>query len=285
MHSAQLLFSSVEVIDHAGSVVSTAHLIRGDVIPTREQVDNPEKCCTMNEIAEERAILIRGSHDWGICVGKWKGFVKGVTGVPGTKGKPGRLSIKFFSLFGKCEWKYVKKGRRDKFSIGLVGRKKKIHVDLRRGMISFSSEVRDIPEAIALGFSIAILHLLCQPYSPFTGSNKDKYMKPSAAVSSNLNRPRRICNEDLTLVVAAGFYADNVPTNAYIKYETGGGGSSGCGGCGGCGGGFKFPKDVSFGGGASFSGSVSFGGDGSIGGDDSGGCGGCGGCGCGGCGD
>ena len=77
-------------------------------------MNNEEKCCTLNEMAGERAILIRGSKDWGICVGKWEGFVKGVPGVPGVKGTPGNpgvrgtpgikgqpgfLAIKFFSLF------------------------------------------------------------------------------------------------------------------------------------------------------------------------------------------
>jgi len=238
MHSALLLFSSVEVIDHAGRVVSTAHLIREDVIPTREQVKNTEKCCTMNEMAGERAVLIRGSQDWGICVGKWEGFVKGVPGVPGKegtpdnpgvkgipgiKGQPGHLSIKFFSLFGSCEWKHVEK-RGDKFIIVLLGKKITVEVDLRSGMISFPPEVQDLPEAIALGFSIAILHLLCQPYSRI---GKTNYSKPSEAVSGQSSKPRGIRTEDLMLVVAAGYYADNVPTNSYIKYETGGGA---CGG-------------------------------------------------------
>ena len=201
MHSAQLLFSSVEVIDRAGCVVSTAHLIRGDVIPTRSQVNNAEKCCTLNEMAGERAILIRGSQDWGICVGKWEGFVKGVPGVPGVKGtsgnpgvrgipgikgQPGFLSIKFFSLFGAHQWKHVEK-RGDIFSICLLGKKITVDVDLRTGMISFPPEVHDVPEAIALGFSIAILHLLCQPYPSTTKTN---YLKPSEAASDQRNKPR-----------------------------------------------------------------------------------------------
>ena len=164
MHSALPQFSSVEVIHNVGRVVSTAHLIRGDVLPTTEQVINPEKCCTMNEMAGERAIVIRGSQDWGICVGKWEGFVKGVPGVagvdgtpdkpgvkgtPGIKGQPGCLSIKFFSLFGTREWKHVEK-RGDKFSIGLLGRKITVEVDLRTSEISFPAEAHDVPEAIAL---------------------------------------------------------------------------------------------------------------------------------------
>ena len=180
MHSAQLLFSSVEVINRAGDVMSTAHLIRDDILPTGFQLNKPEKCCTMDEMKGERAFLIRGSEDWGICVGKWEGCVKGVPGVPGVKGtpnnpgvkgtrgiegRPGQLSIKFFSLFGTREWKHVQK-RGDMFSIALLGETTTVDVDLRKGIISFPAEVQGVPEAVALGFSVAILHLLCQPYPP-----------------------------------------------------------------------------------------------------------------------
>jgi len=232
MHSAQLLFSSVEVINHAGRIVSTAHVIRGDILPMREQVYNAEKCCTIDEKAGERAILIRGSQDWGICVGKWKGLVQGVPGVPGTpgiKGQPGHLSIEFFSLIGTRGWKHVRQ-REDKFSIVFGALKNTtVDVDLRNGTISFPPEVHDVPEAIALGFSVAILHLLCQPYSQASCT------RPSAAASGRIGKPRSIRNEDLLLVVAAGYYANSVPTNSYIKYKTGEGACGGCGGCGGCG--------------------------------------------------
>ena len=89
MHSAQLQLSSAEVIDYSGNVVSSAHLIRGDVLPIIGQVRNPEKCCTMDQTVGERAILIRGSKDWGICIEKWEGCVKGVPGKPGVPPVPG----------------------------------------------------------------------------------------------------------------------------------------------------------------------------------------------------
>ena len=209
MHSAQLQLSSVEVIDHAGRVVSTAHLIRGDVLPARKQVNNPERCFTMDEMAGERAIFLRGSQDWGICVGKWEGFVKGVPRVPGVKGtpdkpgvqgtpgkksQPGQLSIKFFSLFGTNEWKHVEK-RGDKFSIDLLGKKMTVDVDLRTGIISCQTAAHDVPKAIALGFSIAILHLLCQPYSTTV---KTDYMKPWYAGSGEGSAQRSIRSWDLS---------------------------------------------------------------------------------------
>lgn len=52
----------------------------------------------LNQQEGERVIFIRGSKDWGICVGKWDGFVKGVFGVFGVKGECGKLGVK--GIFG-----------------------------------------------------------------------------------------------------------------------------------------------------------------------------------------
>ena len=146
----ELQLSSVEIIDNAKNVVSTAHVIRRDALPSREQLSNPDKYCTLDQTAAwERAILIRGSRDWGICIGKWEGFVQGlpgirgvrgkpfkpgIEGIPGIQGKPGFLSIKFFSLFGEQEWKQVQ-GQGDVFLISLLSKKRNLKVDLRTGVI------------------------------------------------------------------------------------------------------------------------------------------------------
>ena len=92
IHSAVLQLSCVQVINKAQRVVGVAYLIRENVLPKRGQVRKPDKCCTLDVQEGERAMLIRGSKDWGICIGKWQGVVKGVPGVPGvsgTKGTPG----------------------------------------------------------------------------------------------------------------------------------------------------------------------------------------------------
>ena len=238
MHSAELLFSSVEVMNHVGDVVSTAHLLRGNVLPAKKQVGEPQFCRTLDEAGGERAMLIRGCKDWSICIGKWKGVVKGVPGVPGikgsegspgvkgtpgVKGQPGDLCIEFFSLSGVQEWKRVRK-QGENFRVSLSEREI-VNVDLRTGVISFPSAISAVPESIALGFSIAVLHLLCQPN---TSTRMTDHTKPSVMASSSQNyKTRRIRCEDLTLVVAAGFYATIVPSNAYIKHELG----DACGGC------------------------------------------------------
>ena len=173
----------------------------------------------------------RSKKDWGICISKWHGFVKGVPGVagvkgtegnrgvrgtPGVKGRPGRLSLKFFSLFGKQGWKQISQTSQEKFSINLLGG---TSVDLRKGQISFPAEIQDVPEAIAIGFAVAILHLLCQPYNP---SDASSYMVPSACgVRLQELTPRRIHNKDLARIVAAGIVCASVPSNSYFKNTVG----------------------------------------------------------------
>ena len=167
IHSAVLQLSCVQVINKAQRVVGLAYLIRQNVLPKRGQVRKPDKCCTLDLQEGERAMLIRGSKDWGICIGKRQGVVEGVPGVPdvsGTKGtpgtsetpaikgipgikgkpgtrrEPGSLSVKFFSLTEKQEWKRVEKCG-NQFSVYLLGKRKKINVDLKTGVI-FSKGAR-----------------------------------------------------------------------------------------------------------------------------------------------
>ena len=218
MHSAELLFSSVEVMNHVDEVVSTAHLLRKNVPPTKKQVDQPQFCCTLDVAGGERAMLIRGCKDWGICIGKWKGVVKGVPGVPGiggsegspgvkgtpgVKGQPGYLCIEFFSWSGAQEWKKVNKNE-ENFRVSL-SEKEKVYVNLRTGAISFTHAVSAVPESIVLGFSIAVLHLLCQPN---TSKRMIDHTEPSVMVSSQKDKPRRIRCEDLALIVACNHYTE-----------------------------------------------------------------------------
>ena len=77
--------------------------------------------------------------------------------------------------------------------------------------------MKDVPEAIALAFSIAILHLLCQPYySPDV--NNGCYTAPSVGENTQIEKPRRIHKEDLLFVVTAGYHANYVQSNSYLKF-------------------------------------------------------------------
>ena len=173
---------SVAVINNAGDIVSTAHLLQRSTLPSWKQVMNDRKgCCTLED--NERAMLIRGSKDWGICIGRWEN----------------QCAIKFFSLIEKQEWKSVSSNP-EEFSIKLSN-KMPFRVDLRDGIIVIPPDVSHVPETIALGFAIAILFVLCQPIS-----NETLYYDPSCRCShypTKINIP-----ENLKFAVAAGYNAD-----------------------------------------------------------------------------
>ena len=173
---------SVVVINNAGDIVSTAHLLQRSTLPSWKQVMNDRKgCCTLED--NERAMLIRGSKDWGICIGRWEN----------------RCAIKFFSLIEKQEWKSVVSNP-EEFSIELSN-KMPFRVDLRNGIIVIPPDVSYIPETIALGFAIAILFVLCQPIL-----NETLYYDPSCRCS---NYPTKIkIPGNLRFAVAVGYDAD-----------------------------------------------------------------------------
>ena len=53
-------------------------LICPSFLPTKERVSKFPFCCTLNESGGERAMLIRGCKNWGLCIGKWDGVFDGV---------------------------------------------------------------------------------------------------------------------------------------------------------------------------------------------------------------
>ena len=172
---------SVVVMNNAGDIVSTAHLLQRSTLPSWKQVNDPNGCCTLED--NERAMLIRGSKDWGICIGKWEN----------------QCAIKFFSLIEKQEWKSVSSNP-EEFSIELSN-KMPFRVDLRNGIIVIPPDVSHVPETIALGFAIAILYVLCQPIS-----NETLYYDPRCRCThypTKINIP-----ENLKFAVAVGYDAE-----------------------------------------------------------------------------
>ena len=173
---------SVVVINNAGDIVSTAHLLQRSTLPSWKQVNDPNGCCTLED--NERAMLIRGSKDWGICIGRWEN----------------RCAIKFFSLIEKQEWKSVSSNP-EEFSIELSN-KMPFRVDLRNGIIVIPPDVSHVPETIALGFAIAILFVLCQPIS-----NETFYYDPSCRCSRYPTSTHPHIPRNLRFAAAVGYDA------------------------------------------------------------------------------
>ena len=230
LHSAGLMLSSVEILDLNEKPLASAHLLSNEALPSKDQVAREASCCTLGE--GERAMLVRGERDWGICVGRWEGFVSRepddeLDSVP-SRGEPGSLEIKFFSLHKKSRgWRTV---RRNCFTYHVtIPGNKGVEVNLETGTITFPPQIDDVPESLALGMAIAVLCLLCQPH-PIR--NPSLSSAPAVSTGDKLNKPRAIHSEDLLLVVAAGYFATAVPTNSFLSYTSGA--CAGCGGCGGC---------------------------------------------------
>ena len=241
VHAAQLKLSVVEIIDNYGNVVATSHLIDGESLPQEVQLDNKRQSCSYEPTCGERAMLVRGRHDWGIVLGRWLYFKRNTFG-----GDPGYLQLGCYSIERDKGYMEVKRSSNSLvYSIGLPQKGNTlpsgfIHVDLATGRVTVPRECENVPEALALGVSVGVLFVLCQPYVP-----QDSSMPSAPALSKArlTSRPRGFINDKLKMVVAAGFYSKAVPTNTFCYYgldETRGKTEDFCdasvcvSGCGGC---------------------------------------------------
>lgn len=203
VHSSVGLISAVEIIDLHQQVVASAHTINLTSLPDLDAVRDAKKCIVLNQSEGERAMLIRGQKDWGVCIGKWQHKIR-----PGYEGiyrfGPKFVSIRVFKLFEKQGWCVVKKSAFGTFVIKMDS-DTVIRLDLRKSKIYVSPQAQAIPEALALALSVAVLHLLCMPYLP----------KPSMEASPDYQiNSRGIIISPIFRVV--GYSCRTVPTNTYM---------------------------------------------------------------------
>ena len=138
-----------------------------------------------------------------------------------------------------------------------------VRLDLKQSKIVVSPGAQDIPEILALAFSVSILYLLCTPYKP----KRSKESAPASHLSSS--------GDISPMIFAAGFLSTTVPTNVYLKTRLGSdfcyvGGDDGDDPC------YDFSDDlacdVNQGPGYEGNDCSAFDGDGGIAGTDGGGC-------------
>lgn len=230
VHSSVGLISAVEIINLYQQVVASAHTINSNSLPEIENVKDVRNCIVLNQAEGERAMLIRGRKDWGVCVGKWQQQIKPRFQSAYRFG-PNFVNIRFFKLFGKQGWCVVKKAAFGTFVIR-INSNTVIRLDLRKSKIYVSPNAQDIPEAVALALSVAVLHLLCIPYLP----KRSVEASPDYQVSS-----RSPITSPIFRVV--GYSCRTVPTNTYIKHVLGEQACAVCGGTGevAC---YDFNKDL-----------------------------------------
>ncbi|WAR06794.1 GRDP2-like protein [Mya arenaria] len=128
------------------------------------------KIPALNPKLGQRAMLIKNTGgDWGIVTGEWNGFKKGKPGVRvgrkmvgGVKGDPGALLVNLYKngpanslQHMSCSFDYSQDA---KCSIKLDD----LEADFNHDHVNISSTT-EVPENIALTFSVALLHVFCVP--------------------------------------------------------------------------------------------------------------------------
>ena len=201
VHSIAATLSAVEIISLHGIVVASAHTINPNILPERGSIEDDKRCVYLNHMDGERAMLIRSRKDWGVCIGKWQ------------RGKmlnrsAGQVEISFFKLNGARGWCEVRKYKGGLYLICLDSGVF-VYVDLKQGLFVMSPFAHDVPEIIALAFSVSILYLLCKPYTP------------TPANESSPSFHKKAKNDKVTpMLLAAGYKSATVPTNVHLLRST-----------------------------------------------------------------
>ena len=202
IHSAAAVLSALEIINNNGEFVASAHAINSSTLPGPNAIEEELHCVSLNPVEGERAMLVRGADDWAMCIGKWQ--QSSINGGQNRYQRPYYLKIKVFKLYGERSWCSVRKSQGGVYLIK-VDSKTVIRVDLKIGEIVISPSAQDIPECLALAFSVPILYLLCKPYKP----QPSEESKPSFNTSGLGNLP--------PTVYAAGYLSTQVPTNVFLR--------------------------------------------------------------------
>lgn len=230
VHSSVGLISGVEIFNLYDQLVASGHTINPSSFPERDAVQDAKNSIFLNQVEGERAMLIRGKKDWAVCIGKWQHERNPLQGII-SRGSQGFVGIRVFKLFDKQSWCVVKKSRFGTFVIKMDSNTL-IRLHLRKSKIDISPQTQAIPEAVALGMSVAVLYLLCMPYLP-----------KRSMESSPCDQPASLRSLVSPIFQVAGYSCHTVPTNVYIKHVLGDDACSVCGasievGC------YDFNKDV-----------------------------------------
>lgn len=198
--------SVVEIVDPDGNAVSTSHLLSPTALPHAQAIEDQKTCVFLNDAWElsERAMLVRGRKDYGVCIGKWKEVEATDEGEPNCF-----VEIKFFNLQRKHGWCTFRKFKGGLYEVNL-NIDSFVKVDLQKGEVIISPSIcQDIPEILALAVSESILYLLCKPYFP----KESREFLPCYHMHRQADRLS-------PMILAAGYYSTMVPTNTALMCRT-----------------------------------------------------------------
>ncbi|XP_057306357.1 uncharacterized protein LOC130644674 [Hydractinia symbiolongicarpus] len=205
VHCQNPALSAVEILNHNGSVVATAHTIGSYLLPNKTQISDPSKAFTHNP-SIERAMLIRGKKgDWGILKSSWYGFR-----LPSkkSKGRLGYLEVSLFLINGSnSAWHSIQTldiHKYTQFDWNINGGKG--FLDIESGLITIAGCVQEVSEYICMACAIAVSFVLCQPRPPPPAKSKPY---PTLAKKDRLLH-HKLHVDSMPFLVAAGLYA-NLP--------------------------------------------------------------------------
>lgn len=208
VHSSVGVISAVEIFSLYDQFVASAHTIHPGSLPERDALQDAKKSIVLNQVEGERAMLIRGKKDWAVCIGKWQNEHSAQESR--SRGRQAFVGIRIFRLFGKPGWCVVKKSRLGIYVIK-VNSDTLIRLDLRKSKIDISPHAQAIPEALALGMSVAVLYLLCMPYLPKRSMESSPRDQVGPTISPIVS----------PIFQVAGYSCRTVPTNVYLKHVLG----------------------------------------------------------------
>ncbi|XP_060588854.1 uncharacterized protein LOC132744229 [Ruditapes philippinarum] len=208
IHSQPLLMSVIQVICNE-KMVAVAHLIASDQLPLPTQVS--EVNVNLNPKKGERAVLIKNNEgDWGIVIGCWRDFKRGIKGKLSERavlGNPGQPTARFYKFSSdKIIDIYQYKSSR----LAIEG----FEVDITGSIIQIDATNKEIAENIALVFSVALLHVLCVPRPE--GYVDGQKVEPTGSLFRGDKSVSVVSYDTMPFMIASGLHS-NTPSNYYIS--------------------------------------------------------------------
>eukprot|EP00667_Euglena_gracilis_P000265 EG_transcript_265 len=148
-------YAAIEVQNHAtGVLLATAQSLDARVLPYADQVEDLSATCTLRLPteceAEQRAMLIRDTYDWGVLLGSW---------WHRPQDRAGSLQLAFFSLRER-RWDPCQQVAPGQFEI--LGQRFTLHAPTLR----LAATCADVAQLVCLAAAIEVLSTLCGPPAP-----------------------------------------------------------------------------------------------------------------------